>query len=155
MNQTNTDKAARFAADLASLVPNWEVINTDPNFAIWLNVTDDDTGYTRKELVENSVARGDYEGTARMFKRYLNDQSKASQTQSPTLDVSPDVSVSRSSSENEGMIEVWTVSEIQAHYQEKQKHKRERTYSGATMERIEKRQVEIDKARAEGRIVQG
>lgn len=71
----------QYLATLTSLVPNWQELNSDPDFLDWLKERDELSGYTRHELMLMAHERRDAHRVAQFFKRYLAevgvDRSKA------------------------------------------------------------------------------
>ena len=69
MARTQAQSAeAMFWQRLAQLVPDWEQINTNPQFITWLSETDPFTNKTRQSLLELAQARLDADHVARIFK---------------------------------------------------------------------------------------
>lgn len=61
----------QFIAQLTAIVPEWQRLNTDPDFLDWLQEEDPSTGYTRHQLMLYAYNNGDVNGVARWFKKYL------------------------------------------------------------------------------------
>ncbi len=142
---------SRFETDLDTLVPEWEAINVDPKFLAWLSVADEGVGYTRHQFLNMAVGQSDAEGAARTFRAYINSLSP---TQSQNANAQPSVEIepTRSIDDTSGFVEMWSPQEINEHYEEKNRAIRMNTYVGELKTKIDARQIEIDKARAEGRI---
>jgi hypothetical protein len=57
-------------------VPNWETINFEPGFNIWLAETDDFSGQTRKQMLNDAYARGDARRTVAFFRAYQREHTE-------------------------------------------------------------------------------
>lgn len=63
----------QFFAQLTALVPEWQKLNTDPDFLDWLQEVDPSSGYTRHQLMLYAYNQMDVNGVARWFKKYLSE----------------------------------------------------------------------------------
>jgi hypothetical protein len=81
-----------FAAKLSSYVPNWEVLNTDPDFVSWLQEVDPLSGYTRHQLLLTAYQNQDVTKVANFFKVYENTVQKNQLEETPTVENTPIVS---------------------------------------------------------------
>jgi len=65
-----TTKTQQFYTALSALVPDWEQLNTDPEFLTWLDETEGDTGFTRMQLLRYAFQQGDVNSVANFFNRF-------------------------------------------------------------------------------------
>ncbi len=66
----------QFEAQLTALVPEWRMLNSDPGFIEWLQVTDPITGLTRHQLLLMAYEKKDATAVANFFKRYLQERNQ-------------------------------------------------------------------------------
>lgn len=71
-----------FYSRLTALVPDWERLNTDPDFIDWLQEPEGETGFTRHQLMLMAFEKGDADRVASFFKRFIA-QSQQDGSQSP------------------------------------------------------------------------
>jgi hypothetical protein len=138
-NQQLANYTAQKSVDaaLSRAVPDWEVINHDPNFILWLDQVDMFSGQKRKQMIEQAYGAGDAARTIAFFRAYKNEQTAVSptpgtqqfQTDSSSAERLPlaDLAVpgrGRSvSSPAPGAPErrIWTAADINTFYRQKQR----------------------------------
>ena len=69
---------ARYETDLASFVPDWKAINTDPSFLTWVAETDPISGSTRHEHLMAAYNAFNVVQTANIFNAFRNGRTPAS-----------------------------------------------------------------------------
>lgn len=81
----------QYLATLTALVPNWQEINTDPEFLDWLKERDELSGYTRHELMLMAHEKRDAYRVAQFFKRFLAETGRGGEVvgRSNRVSVSP------------------------------------------------------------------
>jgi len=104
-----------FYDSLAQAVPDWKVINDDPEFHTWLGEVDDLTGMQRQDILSQAEEKRDAGRVARFFnafKKVQQDKSAASQT---SLDSQVAPEATRTPEAPKGK-KLWTRGEIAAFY---------------------------------------
>ena len=71
-----------FYTQLTTIVPDWQSINTDPEFIEWLNQADPISGFTRMQLLRQAYEQKDVNRVARFFIAYKEEKQKAQQSAS-------------------------------------------------------------------------
>jgi len=149
---------------LSRAVPDWEVINHDPNFILWLDQVDMFSGQKRKQLIDQAYGSGDAQRTIAFFQAYKNEQTVVSPTPGtqpiqtePPADRLPLAELAAPgrghsvSSPAPGAPErrIWTAADVNTFYRQKQRGQ----WAGreAEADRIER---DIIAAPAEGRFRQ-
>jgi len=61
----------QFWADLTALVPEWQAINTDPEFHTWLLETDPVSRFKRQTILEQAQAANDANWVAQIFEEWI------------------------------------------------------------------------------------
>jgi hypothetical protein len=69
----------RVDAALARDIPDWDVINHDPNFILWLDQMDMFSGRKRKQMIDEAYNAGDAARTVAFFRAYKNEQTVVGQ----------------------------------------------------------------------------
>jgi hypothetical protein len=87
---------ATFQMKLSSLVPDWQQLNTDPNFLEWLKHRDRFSRRTRHELMLEAFSHGDAETVAEFFNAFKALSGDQSQKAQPRQHISPPVGRSKS-----------------------------------------------------------
>ena len=124
-------------AALAREIPDWEAINHDPNFILWLDQVDLFSGQKRKQMIDDAYNSGNAARTVAFFRAYKNEQTvvgqmpgtRTDQTGGNQADRLPlaDLAVpgrGRSvSSPTPGAPEqrIWTAADVSAFYRQKQR----------------------------------
>ena len=79
----------RFWTDLSQSVPNWQSVNTDPDFQSWLLATDPLTGNTRQYYLENAQRNLDVSRVTAFFNEWANVSGSGNQPQPQSQPQSP------------------------------------------------------------------
>lgn len=122
-------------ASLTQAVPDWEQINVDPKFIMWLDQQDVFSGQKRKLLIDNAYNSGDAGRTIAFFRAYKNEQTVVGQqpgTQTfqtdqaerlPLADLAVPGRGRSVSSPAPGAPEsrIWTTADVNAFYRQKQR----------------------------------
>jgi hypothetical protein len=117
---------SKFKAELATAAPQWEALNEDKEFNIWLDGIDMASGAPRRELFNNAVAQGDLQRTAYFFNSFGGqNQSWAESQKQPEPQVPPaehymSPQHSKAQSAPQGK-KVWTSAEVAAFYDDVRK----------------------------------
>ena len=141
-----------FFARLTAKVPDWEPLNTNENFLLWLDESDLMLGTTRYQALNDAVAAGDVDRTALFFEAFKNGQAPkaAQQAPAPRLEKQQAPNTSARSAPrptgNPQDHEVLTEAFIADHFNKVVKGK---YASQAEADQVQRR---IDKAMTEGRI---
>lgn len=135
---------------LTALVPNWEAVNQDHGFLVWLGQTDPVFGVQRQEGLNRAYSNLDAHATAAIFNAYMQTVAPAAKPKSPKDELQSQVAPTRSRSvaapvTDEWSSKIWTGREIEHFYNEQ----RRGAYTLADADRISN---EIDRAVAEGRV---
>lgn len=69
---------------LATHVPGWEIINNSSQFLDWLEIPDIMSGVARKNGLQNAFAAGDSNRVIGIFKRFIEEDSRARSTATTT-----------------------------------------------------------------------
>jgi hypothetical protein len=150
---------------LARAIPDWDEVNHDPNFILWLDQTDMFSGRKRKQMIDEAYNAGDALRTIAFFRAYKNEQTMVSPTPGtqpvqtgenpadrlPLADLAVPGRGRSVSSPAPGAPErrIWTAADVNAFYRQKQQGR----WAGreAEADRIER---DIIAAPAEGRFRQ-
>jgi hypothetical protein len=150
---------------LSRAVPDWETVNVDPNFILWLDQMDMFSGRKRKQMIDEAYNAGDASRTIAFFRAYKNEQTMVSSTPGtqpnqtgenpadrlPLADLAVPGRGRSVSSPAPGAPErrIWTAADVSAFYRQKQRGQ----WNGREAEaaRIEQ---DIINAPAEGRFRQ-
>jgi nucleotide-binding universal stress UspA family protein len=150
---------------LSRAVPDWETVNVDPNFILWLDQMDMFSGRKRKQMIDEAYNAGDASRTIAFFQAYKNEQTMVSPTPGtqpnqtgenpadrlPLADLAVPGRGRSVSSPAPGAPErrIWTAADVSAFYRQKQRGQ----WNGREAEaaRIEQ---DIINAPAEGRFRQ-
>ena len=137
-NQQLANYTAQKSVDVAlsRAVPDWETINVDPNFILWLDQVDMFSGQKRKQMIEQAYGAGDAARTIAFFRAYKNEQTVVSPTPG-TQQFQTDSSAERlpladlavpgrgrsvpSPAPGAPERRIWTAADIQAFYRQKQR----------------------------------
>lgn len=141
-----------FLSDLAVQVPDWEALNTDPDFLAWLAEVDPMTGFARKVYLDDAYGVRDVNRTAAVFTAYKTQKGIVAQPapqSKPSLErqVSPGKAKATAAPAADPSQRTWTMAEITAFYDDVRRGK----YRGREAEagEIEK---QIDLAVAQARV---
>ena len=74
-NSRITPRSNSVNAALSRAVPDWEAINVDPNFILWLDQIDLFSGQKRKQMIDEAYNAGDAARTIAFFRAYKNEQT--------------------------------------------------------------------------------
>jgi hypothetical protein len=76
-NQQLANYTAQKSVDamLTQAVPDWDQVNHDPNFILWLDQVDMLSGRKRKELIDEAYGAGNAPRTIAFFRAYKNEQT--------------------------------------------------------------------------------
>jgi len=154
LTQENQQSASeRFFAALARIVPDYEQVNSNPQFHQWLLTPDPMTGIMRQTYLVDAQRSGDVDRVATIFNAWKSLSGTQGQTNTRTnvqreleLQQAPGRNLSAPVSEKTGRI--WDPREITALYDEK----RRGGYAGREAE-FKALEQDIFKAQQEGRIV--
>lgn len=137
---------------LAKLVPDWETVNSDPEFLLWLDDVDPFTGLKRQAYLDSAFTALDHQRTAVLFDAWKRTKAPAS-TPAPVppepseiqRQVTPGKSKSTPTPAADPSQRLWSTGEIEKFYDDV-RHGR---IKGDEVKRTEK---EIDLAVSTGRI---
>lgn len=79
----------RFKDRLAARIPNWETIDVDASFSLWLDEVDPLYGVARRNGLTAAVKAHNDELTARIFTAYLNQQGAGGSRSTTTAEPAP------------------------------------------------------------------
>jgi hypothetical protein len=138
----------RYFERLAVAVPDWEQVNSDPNWVDWLSGRYPGAGMSRQEQLNQARERLDLNATVEMFKAFeelTQPRKQANQNQELNRQVAPPKSRAPSTPVQDQSTRIWTQAEVAAAMDP-------RKLRGMTPEAVERVMSEIDAAAAEGRI---
>ncbi len=150
--------AEKYIARLTAEVPDWEVINEDPDFIDWLNKKDILAGKTRFAVLEDAHNRAETETVVHIFRLYK--QEKGTGTPAPTpappapapaSHIDPNTLAAPATTPptppptNPPVGRIWSKDEVDKLYEDKQKGR-------ITLTDFDKQEKEYFKALAEGRV---
>lgn len=140
----------RYQTKLTQLVPNWETVNQDQGFLVWLGQTDPVFGVARQAALDAAYGRLDAPATAAVFQAYLATTTPAAPVTAARQELQSQVAPSRSRvaaapAADDGANKIWTDRDIQQFYTDVRKG----AYTQAEADRIED---QINRAVAEGRF---
>ena len=136
---------------LASLVPDWQQVNTDQAFLDWLGEEEGVTGYPRQAFLAQAHQQQDATRVARIFEAFKSTHGapppapKPSQSPELQKQVSPPKARAGSSAPVQQDKKIWTEADITAFYEAKARGKLDAT-EAARME------ADLNSAVAEGRV---
>jgi hypothetical protein len=139
-----------YYVELASQVPEYEAINTNPDFLTWLAEVDPLSGVTRQAYLNVAFEQFDAKRTATLFNAFKKDAGLAAQPkqdakQELQRQVAPGTSRASAPTTPNAGEKIWAMRDIEQFYTEASKGR----YSREEAARIE---AEIDAAVAAGRI---
>lgn len=140
----------RYQTKLTQMVPNWETVNQDQGFLVWLGQTDPVFGVARQAALDAAYHRLDAVATAAVFQAYLATTTPAAPVTAARQELQSQVAPSRSRvaaapAADDGANKIWTDRDIQQFYTDVRKG----AYTQAEADRIED---QINRAVAEGRF---
>jgi hypothetical protein len=149
--QGMNDRRAYFM-ELAKEVPDYETLNTDPDFLAWLAEIDPLSGVSRQSYLNVAFEHFDVKRTANLFNAWKREAGKPEQPRKTAArelerQVAPGTSRGASAAPVSAGDKIWSMQEIERFYVEASKGK----YARDDVARIE---AEIDAAVAAGRVRQ-
>lgn len=149
--QGMNDRRAYFG-ELAKEVPDYETLNTDPDFLAWLAEVDPLSGITRQSYLNVAFEQFDVKRTANLFNTWKREAGKPEQPRKTAArelerQVAPGTSRAANPQSASAGEKFWSMQEIERFYVEASKGK----YGRDEVARIE---AEIDAAVAAGRVRQ-
>lgn len=152
VEQKATDDRARYLANLANLVPDWEAINSDAQFLAWLAEVDPLSGLQRQAYLNNAFQTFDAGRTATLFTAWKSAQvppapaaKTAAQQQLERQQQPGGSKATPITLPTDAATRIWTAAEVDKFWVDVRKG----VVSGADAQRIE---AEIDLAVASGRM---
>ena len=140
----NTQQSSEqmFYSTLKTLVPEWETLNTDPKFSVWLGETDIYSGKTRQQLLNEAASTLDVDRTASFFTQWkkLNTKKKLGIEKQVTPRTNQTTETPQSQ-------QTYTRAEVKKFYDDVARGK----YRG-NQEQMKATDVDITRAQSEGRI---
>lgn len=100
---------------LGNAVPDWRVINDDPEFHTWLGEVDDLTGMQRQDILQQAEEKRDADRVARFFKAFKKVQQDKSAESQTSLESQVAPEATRTPEVPKGK-KLWTRAEIAAFY---------------------------------------
>ena len=100
---------------LGMAVPDWRVINDDPEFHAWLGEVDDLTGMQRQDILSQAEEKRDADRVARFFSAFKKVQQDKSAASSTSLESQVAPEATRTPEAPKGK-KLWTRGEIAAFY---------------------------------------
>ncbi len=97
---TETAVKQDFYLHLERLVPDWETINSNPEFVAWVNEIDPFTGYKRYDLLMNAFNNSDAKRVSAFFNKFKEEKGISSQKNDVSKYASP--SYSKSGTQSKG-----------------------------------------------------
>lgn len=146
--ESTTQRMSRdtFLSALAQRVPDWEALNTDARFMVWLGEHDPYSGRPRQELLDDAVQSGDYLRASQFFLAFKSQtQAAGSSANSLASQVQPRGAQQTTPTSMSPQKRLWKTGEISKFYLDLQRGK----YKPAEAQAIED---DINAAVAEGRI---
>jgi len=151
--QVSNDRRTYFA-ELARLVPDYEVLNVDEGFLGWLSEVDPLSGLARQDYLTNAWNSFDFQRTAALFNAYKQmtappptPEPAPAVKQQLQRQVAPGTSKVSTTAPSNTTDLIWTTSEIDQFYKAVSRG----DYRGNEAEQV-RIEAEIDRAVAEGRI---
>lgn len=119
--QTQQMQIQGFYQSLTMMVPEWQQLNTDPDFLDWLREADSLTGRTRQDMLTEAYQRLDAHTVANFFKNFRNLQQQANPqttttTTTKTTNIAPPAGKAYNVSSGASSKKTFTQSEIEAFY---------------------------------------
>lgn len=140
------DERARFIDSLSDLVDDWESIDREMGWKVFLRQVEPDTGQPRQERLNRAVREFDVVTTASIFAAYRRARSAAPRASALDGEIVPGSAGSGAHGASAAEPKVWTRAEIRKFYSDVNSGK---IRDQAQIQRTEK---EIDQAVQEGRI---
>jgi len=86
MGTTSANVEVNFYERLGQAVPDWRIVNDDPEFHTWLGEVDDLTGYQRQDILLQAEEKRDADRVARFFNAFKKVQKDKSAESSTSLE---------------------------------------------------------------------
>lgn len=149
-SEVQVSAADRFQTKLTQLVPNWETVNQDQRFLLWLGEQDPVFGVQRQAALDAAAGRNDAAATAAVFTTWLNTVTPPQTPTNPRQELQNQVAPSRSRvaaapTADDGATQIWTEAQISNFYTEARRGR----FDQAEADRIE---AQINRAVSEGRV---
>jgi hypothetical protein len=144
----------RFYAELGTIIPNWDTLNHESDFAQWLDLHDQDARQSRRELLLDAVADRHPETAAAIFRAYSQSRGNGTDPHPVGQGVVTDPVSHRASSvtPNEGYDVVYSPAEVSGFFTRKSALYRSGKLVGKVLSDIVAEEAEISKAIEEGRV---
>ena len=115
MGTTAANVEVNFYDRLAAQVPDWRIVNDDPEFHSWLGEVDDLTGALRQDILLQAEEKRDADRVARFFKAFKKVQQDKSAASSTSLESQVAPEATRTPEVPKGK-KLWTRAEIAEFY---------------------------------------
>lgn len=112
---TTASVEVSFYDRLAMQVPEWRVVNDDPEFHTWLGEVDELTGYQRQDILAQAEEKRDADRVARFFKAFQKVQQDKSAASVSSLEAQVAPEATRTPEAPRGK-KLWTRGEIADFY---------------------------------------
>lgn len=140
----------RFLQQLTAAVPDWQAVNTDHGFLVWLGETDPVYGLPRQAGLTNAYDQLDAARTARIFETYKQLSGQSTPAKTPRQELQSQVAPTRSRNTatpatDTATTRIWTQAEIAAFYSDQRR-------GNLTDDAAARMELELQAAVTEGRV---